>query len=203
MAGPMIKGGPCRVTFAGWQSTTPRLQQAGWQLAAEHCWDRDQVRLVMNHEGLRMQMYAESDWRPLAQGPFGSRDQHMYAAASARDDADLNDRRYPSFHVVHVANQLHIKVFDVESFGFEAIDARTSFIESESKSMDDFKIWMAPLVKTEEIIVEPDTVADLMAKIRQMQQPELQAIRERNRRMERGEAMDPTRYHAQIISLAA
>ena len=54
----------------------------------------------------------------------------------------------------------------------------------------------------EEIIVAPETVDDLMKKIRAMQEPELRQIRERNRLRDARKGTTEVR-HAQIISFAA
>lgn len=68
-----------------------------------------------------------------------------------------------------------------------------------AKQLSDFAVF-APMA--EEIIVEPATVAGLLDQIKQLQAPELAAIRERNRRAD-SRNFTAQRFHAQIVSLAA
>jgi hypothetical protein len=67
--------------------------------------------------------------------------------------------------------------------------------------------FFVPVKAPKEIIVEPASVAELLAKIREMQLPEQEAIRARNnmrhKREELREASLPFKLHANIISLAA
>jgi len=61
-----------------------------------------------------------------------------------------------------------------------------------------FKRWVEP----KEIIVRPDQVSDLMERISKLQEPELQAIRERNRTRAYRDQV-PELRHATVISIAA
>ena len=61
-----------------------------------------------------------------------------------------------------------------------------------------FKKWVDP----QEIIVRPEQVHELLAKITKLQEPELQQIRERNRLREYRQQTPETR-HATVISIAA
>lgn len=65
-------------------------------------------------------------------------------------------------------------------------------------TIDLFRKW-AP--QSEEIIVEPETVADLFERIKKMQSPELADIRERNRRRDLRDQQRES-VVAQIITLA-
>lgn len=124
----------------------------------------------------------------------------------------LEDRRYQMpggdherysavFDVHRICCHFKIATIPLDSMSYERINAKLGLEGVEVKSLDDFKLFGPPLVDTQEIIVEPDTVAALMDKIRAMQSPELEAIRDRNRRREHGEAVPFANYHAQIISL--
>lgn len=53
----------------------------------------------------------------------------------------------------------------------------------------------------EEIIIKPESVAELMDRIKQLNEPELAAIRQRNRAREH--AAPKEIIHAQVIALAA
>ena len=190
----LLKSRPCKVIFAGWESTTSRLQSAGWQLAMEHSWHHDRVRLAMQYRDGGMQMIAEADYHMISMHVDAAR--HCYGG-------DLRDG-LPVFVVRHVANAIHVRVVDMDSFSFSPIDARMQMrtMDREIRPMDEFEIFATPLVKAQEIIVDPNSVAELMDQIKQLQAPELAMIRERQRRTERGEPIQQTRYHAQIISLA-
>ncbi len=189
----MLKSQACKVRFAGWESTTTRLQNAGWQLAVEHAWDRDRVRLAMK--------YRDGGMRMIAEAQHYTRPMHFDAM---RYEGMGGAPNLPVFDVIHVAPEIHIRVIDIDTFNFSPIDARTQIHTiTDARPMDAFEIFAVPLVKTEEIIVEPASVMELMEQIKKLQAPELAAIRERQRRAERGEPLAQTRYHAQIISLAA
>jgi hypothetical protein len=187
----MLKSRPCKVIFAGWESTTTRLQQSGWSLAVEHSWANDRVRLAMRFRDGGMYMLAEA--RHYAQP--------LHYAADVYQEGGL---KMPVFQVIHVAHDITVSII-ADTFKFEPVDARPQMhtINTTSRPMDAFEIFAVPLVKTEEVIVDPATVSDLMERIKQLQAPELATIRERQRRAERGEPLQQTRYHAQIISLAA
>ena len=55
---------------------------------------------------------------------------------------------------------------------------------------------------SEEIIVAPETVADLFERIKKLQSPELAAIRERNRTREYQQGQRQEQVVAQVITLA-
>ena len=185
---PLLTSRPCRVVFAGWETTTSRLQQAGWQLSAEQNVYSGRLGLIMQYAPCRLRMLAEAQDFDF----FSYRAQH---------DGDR-----PTFLISRVFSdaQVVLSGFDFTKFG--PIDAIPT-MSMEKRSLDDYKLFATPLARTEEIIVAPDTVSELMEKIRKLQQPELAEIRERNRRR----AADPgstapiqaQNFHAQIVSLAA
>jgi hypothetical protein len=88
---------------------------------------------------------------------------------------------------------------------FRQIDAEPQYVEQIVERIDDLKIFTTPLIRTEELIVEPSTVAAMLEKIREMQVPEQERIRQRERLREAREAMEAPRqtFHAQIISIDA
>lgn len=152
------------------------------------------MRLAMKYRdgGMRMIAEAQHYTRPM------HLDAMRYGSVDGRDNP-------PMFEVIHVAPEIHIRVIDMDSFSFTPIDARTQMhdINTEVRPMDAFEIFAVPLVRTEEIIVEPASVMELMDQIKKLQAPELARIRERQRQADRGDPIQQTRYHAQIISLAA
>jgi hypothetical protein len=177
------------VYFAGWKSTTAKLQQEGWRLSAEQSPMSNSVRLALWFEPCNTYALTE----PVPYGFF--HDDGRYS---------MGGRVPPVFRVTRFASDFTAQVCDGFR-DFEAIDARPQMHEIRNESIKDFNMFAAPLVRTEEIIVEPETVADLMSKIRRLQGPELAAIRERNRlAAARGDyTQDRQKFHAQILSIAA
>lgn len=175
---------PCRVHFAGFETTTTRLQQAGWELSVYEDLRRLTMQLAMRFEPARLYMMSES----VDFNYFSSRGE------------------CPEFFVRKVVGS-EIVLHTTEVPRFHAIDAMPTFVNSERRSIEDFSFFATPLVRTEQIIVEPETVSDLLAKIKAMQAPELAAIRERNRRRDAGHVdhgvIEQQKFHAQIVSLAA
>lgn len=175
---------PHRVLFCGFESTTFALQQAGWLLSAEYSYgySGEQLRLALHNKAFGGYMLAD---------PLGfDRFRHM----------EFHER------LTFVVRQVNadILVYRGQDFsGFEPIDARPQYVTTERKSIKDFNIFASQLVRTEEIIIEPQSVMECLDLIRKMQAPELAAIRERNETRDFMEATNQTKFHAQILSLAA
>jgi len=182
---PRVLSLPHRIWFAGWHSTLPALQQAGWELSAEQDFNWLSVRIAMRHRDFGLHAVTEKvDCRFF--------DRHEYG-------------RTFDFRVVFMANDLKIQIMNDNFSAFSPIDAMPQFLNTEIKSIEDFGIFATPLARTEEIIVEPETVMSMLEKIKSMQSPEQAAIRERNRSRERrqGEPIQRQQFHAQILSIAA
>lgn len=184
-----IASRPCRVLFAGWETTTTRLQASGWELAAHqdpHCM---RIGLVMRYAPARLHMLCES------QG-FD-----FFRFADPR-----SDHIDPPTFVVKQAFSEGTFNFNDDLRQYRQIDAATQYCNRVRKSIEDFNLFSTPLTRTEEIIVKPEDVADLLERIKKLQEPELNALRARNRLRDlRGstEAIPAQNFHAQIISLAA
>lgn len=184
----VLRSRPCEVFWLGFKSNTFALQQAGWELAVEQHFDHMRIRLMMRHHALKM--YAVSE--------FGEFDFFRYATNP--------NHPTPVFNVVQAAPRIEVVSVMGDSFDrFQQIDARPTFAQFERKSIEDFGIFNVPLVRTEEIIVDPGEVSDILQKLLEMQSPEQKAIRERNRQRDRRgempEAGPVQKFHAQIISL--
>lgn len=186
--GPRVLSRPHKVWWDGWETTTTRLQQGGWEISAEQEVYRNGIRLALRNQ--RCQMYGLTD--VVSFDFYGGR----YGL-----DAPLE------FRVAHMASR-----FSVQTMGdfsqFKPIDAMPQIVNTEIKSIDDLGIFATPLVRTEEIIVEPQTVEALLAQIKKIQAPEQAAIRARQRLRENREGMmidaiPRQRFHAQILSIAA
>lgn len=181
-----ILSAPHRIHFAGWHTTLLDLQQHGGSLSAEQDMQRMGIRIAMTHRDLKMRGITES-----------VDDYHFFGDP-------LQFGRPLDFHVRYMANDLVVQMMDNLSM-FRPIDAMPQFITTERKSIDDFGIFATPLVRTQELIVEPETVMELLEKIKAMQSPEQFEIRKRMqaRKRDSGEPIQRQQFHAQILSLVA
>lgn len=177
---------PATVWWAGFRSDTLKLQQQGWQIAVEEDIAGGRIRLLLKHGG--MNLYAlcnevEFNYRERMHGGY---------------------RPPPEFNVVMASSEFRSQtVGHIDFAAFREVDAKPQYVDTEIKSIEDFRIFAAPMVRTEEIIVEPETVQSMLEKIREMQAPEQARLREKNRREESAEPVAQQKFHAQIISLAA
>lgn len=189
-SGPRLLSRPCRVCFAGFESDTTQLQQAGWRLSAEQDIRMGRINLMMHLESADLYVICE-DQRYDFRG---------YHEQSYRiDDSDL-----PVFMARKAfsrATQLRLSNFNASNW--IPIDAMPQFTEQAINSIADFNIFASPLVRTEEIIIEPQSVAECLELIRKMQAPELAAVRKRNMQRDRDTPVNQSNFHAQILSLAA
>lgn len=185
----IVRSRPMRVRFAGFESTTTELQRAGWVLVAEEDYMRARIRLLMRHEDAGLYLVAnEVEYR--YETGFG---RHMQIS---RGDRDLE------FIVTRVAKSIHVLRTDWDLSKFKQIDAEPHGVDVELKRIEDFALFGAPMVKTQEIIIEPQSVAECLDLIKKMQAPNLAEIRRRNRASER-EIDRQQAFHAQILSIAA
>ena len=182
---------PAEVWWAGFRSNTYELQRSGWEIAAEEDPRECRVSLILRHK--QMALYAITD-RP-------EYDYHR----SMHHEGPL-----PLFRVVQCAPNIQFRhmatmVSQYQFDNYRQIDAMPQYTAEAVKSIEDLKIFSTPLVRTEELIVEPQTVAAMLDQIRQMQIPEQERIRARERARERRESYDVApqqTFHAQIISLS-
>lgn len=175
---------PHRVWWAGFETTTARMQQAGWNLSAEEDHMRGAVRLAMRHEPLKL--YGVSE--PV---------EHYYGRMTMFEQP-------LEFHVRHMASRFEVSIHTT-AFNFKPIDAYPQMLTRERRSIEDFNIFATPLVRTEEIIVDPNDVQAMLDHIRKLQAPEQADIRARNaarERRERYESVPQQQFHAQILSFA-
>ncbi len=194
---------PCRVFFDGWETTTEALQRAGWQISAmqHHHGFRQNLQLIMKNPRTRLHMMTEAldfDFHR-----WGMQGMNMHHPGHM-------DR--PEFYVRQVFVDGMVQIRDPGFSRFKPIDAEPQFgFRTELKTIEDFNLFTVPLVRTKEIIIEPQSVAECLSMIEKLQAPDLAEIQERNRMRERRERYasgesDPLpahTFHAQIITLAA
>lgn len=180
---------PAEVWWAGFRSDTYRLQQEGWEIAADEDVQYGRIRLILRHRDMRLYAICNE---------LSYEYQRMHNVEGGPPLV---------FRVQCAAPEINIRF--IPSVGmmqwdqYRQIDAQPQVMQQEQiKSLDDFKIFATPLTRTEELIVEPETVAAMLEKIRQMQAPEQQRIRKDASRRSGADAQPRQTFHAQIISLA-
>ncbi len=186
---PRLMSEPAEVIFAGFRSDTRSLQQAGWQLSMNQDIYGHRIQLAMHHPGAGLYMLAD--------------EVRYHFIDSGRESSFQQSYPQPiRFIIRHCSSKIMVQVM-MDFAQFRPIDAEPQYITSERKTIEDFKIFASPLVRTEEIIIEPQSVAECLDLIRKMQSPELAAIRKRNAQRDREQPINQQNFHAQVISLAA
>jgi hypothetical protein len=195
---PRMLSHPHHVIWAGWETTTPRLQQAGWEIAAEQDFNYDGCRLVMRHQGMQCVAITNSV-------TF-----YKQAMLMDRYRGDLRADPRLTFHVVRMSwrGGLAIEADPNHMPKFSLIDAYPQMSMREIKNIEDMGIFATPLVRTQELIVDESEVSAILAKLVEAQKPEQERIRDRKRLRESREGLmldaDPQmKFHAQILSIAA
>lgn len=173
------------VDFFGLQGSAARMQYAGWKFE-EMVFNRTlsdplgrERTIIMRHQtGLTARASCrDDDFRRMAYESFEyqnlrNRDQLLFVVQQVAAKPTEMHFRMPVQHV------LRMQPMDMEPYPREL----------RAVSMRQFSLADLYPVETQEIIVEPKTVASLLEEIKKLQAPELAAIRERNRRR------DPTRH---------
>lgn len=180
---------PMKLHFAGWETDTYRLQQAGWQLSAEQDIMRNAFSIALQNQ------------------------QYNIRGMSARVDLDYMaaSRSYNSFDFgvpevpVMLASSFQSQLMGYDFNKYEPIDAVPQFMNQRIQRMEDMKIFAPNLVRTKEIIVPEYDVDQLLSMILEKQQPAREDYFKREiQGMHYEDIMRPQqKFHAQIISLAA
>lgn len=185
---------PMPVHWAGFESTTLKLQQAGWEFSAEQDYASLQTRLLMRHQAFQMHAcsgYVDTDF-----------------FIDQRNADYWRNIRFP----IQWMTGGGVSVFKVvDNFdGMQPVDMHPQ-INSNHRvdAIEDLNLFAAPLVRTKEIIVAPDSVPELMDRILELQDPMRQKyfedkVREMNRGVQRIDGPRPRQeFHAQVMSLVA
>lgn len=184
---PRILSRPIRIRWAGWETDTLALQQAGWSLSAHQDPVRGEMQLAFENR--------EIDVRGVSQ----------------RIDFDYVSiaRDFPEAHLppisAQMANRLYLSLSQ-PFVTFQPIDAMPSFVDMwQPKTLEDLAHFAVPLARTQEIIIPEPNVTDLLDKILAMQDPAKHAYFERRVRDDRmmREGVPRQKFHAQIVSFAA
>lgn len=183
--GPRVLSRPLGVHWAGWQTTTVRLQQCGWDLAVQYEYHHDGYTLLMRHES--MQLYAYTD---------------QLLLEKALHDPYYTGENVPVFQVRQVGKTLLGVHAPLDFSTFQQIDAVPRYVEHKIRSIEDFNIFALARSKAEEILVNKAdmSVIEHLEAIKRLQEPQQHEIRQRALR-ERDSAV-PAR-HAPRLHLVA
>lgn len=152
--------------WAGWESDTYRLQEAGWQLSAEQDITSLRCRFAFKHPNFRI--YGLSNLINYAE----------FYDSYSQDKGIF--RQLPPLVIQYMASRMEIILY--ENFkNFQPIDAQPSIITEEKKNIEDFMIFR-PIGNTKELIVTPQQVPELLDLIIAKQDPKQKEIREKKRK---------------------
>lgn len=189
----------CQVYFAGFTSDTYTLQRNGWDISAQ--------------QGV-------SPWRSGYEITLALRNRAagLYAT-SAPLEVDLylmsREPRYYKdmvFSIQRVSSEIEVRSYGgkIDFFNnFEAIDAEPMMNHSPSfQKISEMKIFK-PMVKTQEILIGPQSVPEALEYILKLQDPKQKEIREKKRKEQSREEVrnvldgkPQEEFIAQIISIA-
>lgn len=174
----------------GMESTTTRMQQAGWEFSVDERVEYNELQMVARNVNARM--YALSNRIP----------HHYFASLPERDR--MLEHMVIEFPMV--ANQLVLNVaMQAEAMNFNPMDAIPQYVDTGRKQMniEDLGIFAAPLVRTKEIFVPEESVGELLDRILEYKEDVDPAYaRMKHREGELIAQEEPQKFHAQIISLA-
>lgn len=188
--GGFIASPHTEVVWDGWRSTAHTLERCGWEFAVEQhpAYSDRSINIVMRHR--------QSGATAIGEVPFGT----MLRAATGYVDE-------PPLIVIRsmvLANNVVFSYLDPSHFARVSMRPN-DVIEAHMhrRRGDTLDVFSRP--ETKELIVEQDSVAELFERIKQLQKPELDAIRERNRLRDAREQRQQggERVVAQVIALAA
>ena len=183
--GPRVLSRPLGVHWAGWQTTTLRLQQCGWDLAVQYEFSNDGYVLLMRHEG--MSLYGYTDQLRLEK---------------ALHDPYYAGEHLPVFKVRQIGKSLQSVHTHLDFASFQQIDAIPRVSAVKIQRIEDFNIFALARSKAEEIFVNKAdmTVIEHLEAIKRLQEPAQHEIRQRTLR-ERDNAW-PTRQTPRLHLVA-
>ena len=160
---------PIRVLFQGWESTTVRLAQSGWDIAVQMDFDyyHDGHRVLFGNKNLRLYGLSDMVRLRLMQG----------ATYDMREEREV-------IQVNHIAPNIEtIRMHtDVSMDRFRQVDAIPEVMEHTVTDVDSMNIfkWKDEQPVEQFIIEQADmTVVEHLEAIKKIQQPKQQQIRER------------------------
>jgi hypothetical protein len=169
---------PVPIRWAGFETDTYKLQQAGWSISAAQNVHNYTMQLAICHKD------------------GGMRGLSMELPWDYMRDLDWHSSKFPVIHMRMISEKVYIErlMGAADNFDYFApIDAAPRMMEWERKSLEDF-VHFAPL-KAKGILLPEASIPDLMEQILKLQQPMREA------EIMRG--LKTPIMHAQLMSLAA
>jgi hypothetical protein len=159
-----------KISFAGWESDTYRLQQQGWQLSVSEDPESRHMQIAMKHPVLKMYGLTQKiDYHSMAD----LEGMDMYSGIS------LQIVRMETNMMIDQPLMMVSERPDMRDF--HPVNARPTVIMKDRTHIDDFRIFR-PLEQHSQIIVPEQNVDELLAKIHELQDPEQERIREDKRK---------------------
>ncbi len=154
---------PFPVEWAGWSTTTTKLQYAGWQMATQYAFENDNYRFMFKHDQLDLMGYA--DW--------------LYIERSVARPY-CTDSALPVIRVGHVARQFHMvkPIINEGMTTWHLIDAKPQLCIDPIRTMEDFSVF-AKLQPKEILIPRADmSVVEQLEAIIRAQEPKQHELRQ-------------------------
>jgi hypothetical protein len=188
-SGQRILSRPIGVVWAGWQSNTFRLQQAGWELAIDYKPMDDTYQLMVHsHEG---KLYGVSSAT------------HLNKRMADAWNEDMPD----SFMMQGLAQSIQtITANHIDFAAFQQIDATPQMCTTEITRVEDFNLFKTITTRAEEIIIEKAdmSVIEHLQAIKDLQSNTQAEIRDRILNQAGGEKVAPgVDIHTNIVQLRA
>lgn len=163
---------PFKVFWQGWETTTFRLQQVGWQLATERDLRQMCIRILMKHSGMQLVAITHDSYF----------DFDVATNPGYSDDGITHGM--PIFNVQHIAHDFRFVTAPIVNVAdFREIDAQPQIVHNHViESVRDLDIFApAPQTRTEEILVDRAdmTVIEHLQAIKELQSEKQLEIRRR------------------------
>lgn len=183
---------PLEVYWEGWRSNTYELQQSGWELAAQQDPYTFGLQIALRNRKIGLvglsQFISERIYFEVSRfgGPSPSQLPPIYITS-------MSNR--PEIHRVEYINS----TIDSPHVPWAAIDARPEYHNYSIDTIEDLIPFRKIEVPEEkELIIDPNSVPELMSRILNLQAPKQKEIREKARRERKRQNIE-----AQIITIAA
>jgi hypothetical protein len=153
------------ILWGGWKTDTLTLQKHGWDISVEPDIYDMRVRFAIKHDELGLYGITQAtdyDPRGLLHGNL--------------------DWKYPRpVFLQYLTSKLTIQTMDNLN-SFVPMDAQPTIIETDIRRIEDFNIWRKVREPEQSIIVEPQSVPELLSHILELQSPKQFEIREKRRK---------------------
>lgn len=176
---------PMRLHWAGWETTTSRLQQAGWEVSAEQDFSRNTLRMAVRHP----------QW-----GAMGITDLAEYDFYREAYHSGPGQMSAPYDAHMRVRMGKEVNIHSMEVPGFQPIDAMPQIVHSRITRLGDVACFAPSTALTAPFVLPEEDVDQLLARILEKQQA-AKTDYFRDLLAREGQILPRHKFHAQIISL--